>query len=331
MHQYIYSTAPRDFCLLRYWRQNTDGSHVVCLDSTVHTDCPLVAGSVRGELHAAYIISPPKDSAGSVDDESTECMLTFIAQLDPKGWIVSEFEYPRAMLQALMLHILDIRDTIDSDRFVQAQFDPANDERKAIVKGSVSDEPKGTIATTPAPALPPDMWSESDATAFRVRGASYNLDKVKCYSAPSMFKLLAIDLFEAPELATLNVGANPKNRVALAAQRGDPTWVFIVNVMVPGPPFLSFVAYFQGDPALFEQDTPFGRIAKRFFLGSEIENEFRNNRFKLIPRVLDGNILIKMAVKDTPAVIGTKLKQHYFKGDNYFEIDIDVGSSSIAR
>jgi hypothetical protein len=29
-------TAPRDFCLTRYWRQDEDGSIVVCLDSTNH-------------------------------------------------------------------------------------------------------------------------------------------------------------------------------------------------------------------------------------------------------------------------------------------------------
>lgn len=47
--------------------------------------------------------------------------------------------------------------------------------------------------------------------------------------------------------------------------------------------------------------------------------------------MVDGNLMIKMAVKDTPTLLGNKLKQYYFKGDNYFEIDVDVGSSSVAR
>jgi hypothetical protein len=53
-------SAPRDMCLMRYWRHNNDGSLVVCLDSTVHHDCPLTNGHVRADLHAAYIIAPPK-------------------------------------------------------------------------------------------------------------------------------------------------------------------------------------------------------------------------------------------------------------------------------
>ena len=138
--------------------------------------------------------------------------------------------------------------------------------------------------------------------------------------------------------------------------------VFVVNIMIPGPPFLSFVAYLEGDKVRFkchlfcitphmsrwntyetninlwdkyqsisspsirlfffyssinllyylpirpfihghppfhllcilfspslsfqskiEEDTPFGRVARPFFNGND--DEFRNNRFKLIPKV----------------------------------------------
>lgn len=30
-------------------------------------------------------------------------------------------------------------------------------------------------------------------------------------------------------------------------------------------------------------------------------------------QIVDGNLMIKMAVKDTPALLGNKLKQYYFK------------------
>ena len=39
-------------------------------------------------------------------------------------------------------------------------------------------------------------------------------------------------------------------RVFLANQRGEKFWVFVVNIMVPGPPFLSFVMYLQGDKVM---------------------------------------------------------------------------------
>jgi hypothetical protein len=328
-------TAPRDFCLLRYWRQNSDGCYTILFDSTVYEDCPPVPGYVRGEMHSAYVIHPPKRvvlSRDGDDEEASECMISFVAQCDPKGWLWSNLGYKRSYLKEFMLQILDIRDAIEAERYLHVNFDPISSSAMttidSVVGSGAAGEEAGTIGTVPAPVLPPSMYTESDPTAFRVRGGTYNTDKLKVPSAKSLFKLVAIDIFEVPE-ATHNIAANPRNRVHLAAERGDPTWVFLVNIMVPGPPFLSFVVYFAGDKALIDADTPFGRVARPFFYGND--DEFRNNRFKLIPRIIDGNMIIKMAVKDTPTLLGNKLKQYYYRGDNYFELDVDVGSSSVAR
>lgn len=327
-------TAPRDLCLMRYWKQNSDGSHVVCLDSEPHTDCPLVLGYIRAELHAAYVISPARD--GDVDEDSAESLLSFIAQMDPKGWIWHNYYYQHNLLKELMLHIVDIRDALDADRFVQAHFDPVVEERRTNSAGggflkaddAVAGESEGTIATVPPPTLSPEVWGEIDYDSFKIRGASYLKDRCKITSAPAMFQLAAMDLYEVPE-PMQHVCAKPGNRVYMASQRGDNTWTFCMNIMVPGPPHLCFVAYMTGDKAALEQDTPFGRIAKKFFFGND--DVFRNNRFKLIPKVQDGNFIIKAAVKDTPALLGNKLKQYYHRGDNYFELDVDVGSSVIAK
>jgi Protein ENHANCED DISEASE RESISTANCE 2, C-terminal len=52
----------------------------------------------------------------------------------------------------------------------------------------------GTMATIPPPILSPESWSDIDASTFRIRGRTYNQDKVKAASAPSIFKLIAIDV-----------------------------------------------------------------------------------------------------------------------------------------
>jgi len=92
---------PRDFCLLRYWRQNSDGCYIILFDSTTFDDCPPSADFVRGELHFAYVISPPKRALmkEGEDEEPNDCMLSFIAQLDPKGWIWSRLGYRRQFLK----------------------------------------------------------------------------------------------------------------------------------------------------------------------------------------------------------------------------------------
>lgn len=332
--------APRDFCMLRYWRDNSDGSYILCFDSTNHVECPVLEDYVRAEFHGVYVIAPPKGKShnnhhkDNDEEEVSECLISLIAQVDPKGWIWNNFGYKHAFLREIMLQVLDLKDALESDRFLQAHFDPVEPPPSltpvASTEGvaAATTEVVGTIASIPPPILSPSMWQESNASTFKVRSGTYNTDKVKCASGPAVFKLIGIDFYEVPE-ATHNIASHPKNRVNLAYQRGDPAWVFVVNIMVPGPPYLSFVIYFQGDKSVIDADTPFGRVARPFFYGND--DDFRNNRFKIIPKILDGNLIIKMAVKDTPALLGNKLKQYYYKGDNYFELDVDVGSSSVAR
>mmetsp|Transcript_20104 Transcript_20104/g.19407 ORF Transcript_20104/g.19407 Transcript_20104/m.19407 type:complete len:727 (+) Transcript_20104:190-2370(+) len=323
-------SAPRDLCLKRFWKKNdSDGSYTICLDSTFHFDCPLVPGHVRGDLHAVYLISSPKIGPLVDEDDQAGCLVTFIDKFNPKGWIWNMYGFQEASLIKLMMHVVDIRDAVDMDRFVEVNFEPTK-ERSVVqkIEGKKEDPPQGTMGTVPPPILSPEYYTDINASTFRIRGLTYNDDKVKAASAQSMFKLIAIDIFDVPE-PTFNVASHPRNRVNLALERGDKTWVFVVNIMIPGPPFLCFVAYLEGDKSKIEEDTPFGRIAKPFFYGSD--DDFRNNRFKLIPKIVDGNMIIKMAVKDTPTLLGNKLKQSYFKGENYFELDVDVGSSSVAR
>ena len=344
VYMYPTHTYPRDLVLVRYWKHNSDGSYVICLDSVEHRDCDLVPGVVRGMLQGVYIISPPKDIE-KYEDEPSESMLTFIGQYDPRGWIWEYGGYKSHMLETFLLHVLDIRDAIDAERFAQIHFDVDYENAvggsmasKALhngnsnenfegKKGEESEIPK-TMANTPPPTIPSEMWGEPDASTFRVRGKSYCQDKIKETSAPALFKLIACDLFET-QGNIRNMASHPKNRVFQALQRGEDTWVFVVQIMVPGPPFYSYCAYFEGNRSVIEADTPFGRVAQPFFNGND--DEFRNNRFKLIPKVVDGNMVVKMAVKDTPTLLGNKLKQYYYKGDNYFELDVDVGSSSVAR
>ena len=60
------------------------------------------------------------------------------------------------------------------------------------------------------------------------------------------------------------------------------------------------------------------------------DDEFRDARYKLIPRIVDGPWIIRKSVGTKPALIGKKLKQRYFQGPNYLEVDIDLGSSMVA-
>ena len=46
---------------------------------------------------------------------------------------------------------------------------------------------------------------------------------------------------------------------------------------------------------------------------------------------MEGNWVVKRAAGSTPAILGTKLKQHHFRGDNYLETDLEIGACDRAR
>jgi hypothetical protein len=59
-------------------------------------------------------------------------------------------------------------------------------------------------------------------------------------------------------------------------------------------------------------------------------DSFHNKRFKLIPQITGGPWVVKTAVGSTPAILGQKVTQRYYRGDNYVETDVHVGSSVVA-
>ena len=172
-----------------------------------------------------------------------------------------------------------------------------------------------------------------DASTFKLRGASYLLDKKKEVSdGKPIFELLAIDLIESEDSQSLvNIASHANNRVSMSKARGENSFIFVFNILIPGPPHLAFVVYWSVDRNSIESDdTPFSRIAKPFFYGDDTFNTFRDQRFKMIPRVVEGNPLVKYTVQDTPTLLGTKLKQTYHRADHYFEIDVDISSNWFA-
>jgi hypothetical protein len=186
------------------------------------------------------------------------------------------------------------------------------------------------LASSPPLACPVAQWSAADTAAFAVRGTTFGEDRVKVPAPPdAMFDLVGVDLWRV-DRAVPNIAAQPSNRVQQARRRGDTRWLFVLQIQVPGPPHFALVCYFAPrDEACLRATTPFGRLAEPFFFGDS--DEYRDSRFKLIPRVVEGNFIVRNAVGAKPTILGKKLKQRYHRGANYFELDIDVSSSLIAQ
>lgn len=186
------------------------------------------------------------------------------------------------------------------------------------------------ISDTDISSSPPDQsWSGSateptnEQHGLKVRGINYLQDKKKIPAGDALFKFHHCDVWEFPR-PTNNAASHPDS---YASRMQDGTFFFVINLLVPGPPYLNTVFYFSAkDPACTTEDFPFGRLYRNFIDG---DDEYRNSRFKLIPSVVLGPWIVKKTVGNTPAIMGRKLRQTYHRGDNYFEVDLDVSTSKV--
>ena len=201
------------------------------------------------------------------------------------------------------------------------------------------------ISTTPPPTVI-DWWGEPESKSFRVRGKSYKTDNTKVTAGPSIFRLFAADIVEVDVCIMTGTCTHPMERVQLALQREReakgiggtasssddmPAFVFVVNIAMPGPPNYHMVFYFAVDDIStidWSDGTPSSKLCYEFFFGND--NTFRDNTFKLIPQIKEGNFMVRKAVGSTPAIMGNKIKQTYFQSERYFELMIDTGSSAVA-
>ncbi|KAG9142144.1 hypothetical protein Leryth_007597 [Lithospermum erythrorhizon] len=94
-------------------------------------------------------------------------------------------------------------------------------------------------------------------------------------------------------------------------------------MQIPGATKHNLAFYYMLTKPL--EETP---LLERFVNG---DDTFRNSRFKLIPYISKGSWIVKQSVGNKACLVGQALEAKYFRGKNYMEIDIDVGSSTIAN
>lgn len=379
---------------------------------------------VRGELHAVFTIAPPARRRYKNRAAPSQCMLTGTVQLDPKGtrfsvlacqasilcyvpfdwptnqlihnvspagWIpthqiLNKQSYCDAFNVVALTKLLDIRDEIDRDRFVDAsgcspQYVTHRTAKHVVPPYNVGDSPPGAIArnnsadtndetvhedvanydfafayneshhdvsasttgfTLNPPPLSSKFWAQPDSNSFRVRGAMYKEDRLKVNAGQSIARLVAVDVVAVEEPIYTGFSIHPGERLPLALHKEKelkksktpsdlPAFTFVVNIVLPGPPFYHLVFYYAIDDISTingSNGTPSSLLCSKFFFGDS--DDFRDATFKLIPQIVDGNFLVRNAVGTTPAIMGKKLRQLYVRNDRFMEVILDCGSSPVA-
>ncbi|XP_074570833.1 protein ENHANCED DISEASE RESISTANCE 2-like [Curcuma longa] len=164
-------------------------------------------------------------------------------------------------------------------------------------------------------------WATADPSTFLIRGESYLQNHQKVKANGTLMQLVAADWLKSDKRED-NLGARP-GIVQEHAARGGSQFFFIVHIQVPGSTPYSLALYYMMDGPL--ENVP---LLQNFVRG---DDAYRNSRFKLIPYISKGSWIVKQSVGQKSCLIGQALNINYFRGSNYIELAVDVGSSTVAR
>ncbi|XP_068665994.1 protein ENHANCED DISEASE RESISTANCE 2-like [Aristolochia californica] len=168
----------------------------------------------------------------------------------------------------------------------------------------------------------PCSWAETDPSTFLIRGKNYLHDHQKVKATGTLFQMVAADWLRSDKRED-DLGGRHGSIVQKYAEQGGHEFFFIVNIQVPGSTTHNLVLYYILDSPV--EDIP---LLHSFIKG---DDAYRNSRFKLIPYISTGSWIVKQSVGKKACLVGQALDLNYFQGSNYLEIDVDVGSSTVAR
>ncbi|XVE53502.1 hypothetical protein DITRI_Ditri03aG0008300 [Diplodiscus trichospermus] len=143
-------------------------------------------------------------------------------------------------------------------------------------------------------------WASPPGDLFCLRSKNYLTKRQKSPAGDYLLAPLGMDWLKSTSKLD-NVLARPDNRMSNALKEAQSqckslkSFVFAVNLQVPGKDHYSAVFYFAT-----EDPIPPGSLLYRFING---DDAFRNQRFKIVNRIVKGPWIVKKAVGNYAACL----------------------------
>uniref|UniRef100_A0A2C9V1H6 START domain-containing protein n=1 Tax=Manihot esculenta TaxID=3983 RepID=A0A2C9V1H6_MANES len=342
----------RDFLLRRYWRREDDGTYVILYHSVFHKKCPPQKGYVRAclkrELARNVKLHQSEEARNGDDGRSKEFLSEEVdkapsehASLVSLNDASDEFfdvPEPSDYGQAENGWSYDFGHEIYSQDVRQPKLSTAAGIVKklhdlAVQKRGYVDlhemAREDIIHCCYGTTLPKDptctmlsSWTAADPSSFLIRGDNYLEDQKKVKAKGTLMQMVAADWLRSDKRED-DLAGRPGSIVQKYAVQGGPEFFFIINIQVPGSTTYSLALYYMMTTPL--EDAP---LLESFVKG---DDTYRNSRFKLIPYISKGSWIVKQSVGKKACLIGQALEINYFRGKNYLELGVDIGSSTVAR
>lgn len=193
---------------------------------------------------------------------------------------------------------------------------------------------KASSKDTGAVCVAKDAVSEGRGSDFKVRSAGFLTSGKKAPSGAALLALASVDVVAAPggiahatawKQATLQ---NFAERQFLIINFRCPDMSFVLCFVFPTSPDHAHQPH-QAQEQQAQQSAAMALLKQ--FCSTETSDEWRRARLKLIPRVVEGPLLLRCMTPTAPALVAKHLASEFHVTPHVCEVVLDINSSLMAR
>jgi len=175
-------------------------------------------------------------------------------------------------------------------------------------------------------------FSDADTSKVLLRTAQYlNTKKQKHKQSredPALGQFMGAEIFRGTNSCPDHIASLKESQYSDIIQNDTSGRFFVlVNNRATGQKTCC-CTFWYFTPETFEANPQFATLWQKFIDG---DDEFRNQRFKCYPVIIDGSWILKQMVPNVPTLLGMKVPITYWKGRNYIEIGVQCDKNYLAQ